>query len=517
MAIKGKTFDLQTITAKDDGALYRILSGESDMIVFSGSGTALSINSNILTIAECYLLVGGRYIHIENGSTIDLGTIPNSSNRGRVIIQIDTSLGATQVTLDQVVTEIETIAAGGSYRALVQNDINSDNGGSVYEIEFATFTCSSGVASSPALTTSVPTQTKIQALQDDIETLADNLEQTASDVGDLQALGLSVPIPVNKGGSGLTSSPSMLTNLANNTAAGIFQATPRPGVTGTLPIGNGGTGLTSNPSMLTNLASNTAVSVLQASPRPGVTGTLPIANGGTGATAKGSALLNISAMNYATESDFDNIRLSGIYAINGSTTPTNHPTGGSDYGTLIVLNARDDYTGTYSFITQIFLTLLAEKIFIRTYANGEWRAWRGRSGDVMQIAMTSQALSALTATRIKWGTATTIDGTGFGSWASDNSYITLPKGLYRFTTHFVANPSANGFLRTCLKIGSTSTSFVATDHLYAGAGTGSNSLQIGINASEVVNLTGNTNIYFLASSQNALEGFTANVQIERLG
>lgn len=518
MAIKGKTFDLQTITAKDDGALYRILSGESDMIVFSGSGTALSINSNILTIAECYLLVGGRYIHIENGSTIDLGTIPNSSNRGRVIIQIDTSLGATQVTLDQVVTEIETIAAGGSYRALVQNDINSDNGGSVYEIEFATFTCSSGVASSPALTTSVPTQTKIQALQDDIETLADNLEQTASDVGDLQALGLSVPIPVNKGGSGLTSSPSMLTNLANNTAAGIFQATPRPGVTGTLPIGNGGTGLTSNPSMLTNLASNTAVSVLQASPRPGVTGTLPIANGGTGATAVGNAFVNIAGMNYSSATDFNNIRLPGIYSINPSTTSGNHPTGASDYGQLLVFCSSQDYTGTYAMTLQIFTTLFGEKIFTRTYANGEWRSWKAiRGGDIIQVAMTSQALSALTATRIKWGTSTAIDGTGFGSWASDNSYITLGKGLYRFTTHFVANPSANGFLRTCLKIGSTSTSFVATDHLYAGAGTGSNALQIGINASEVVNLTGNTNIYFLASSQNALEGFTANVQIERLG
>ena len=253
MAIKGKTFDLQTITAKDDGALYRILSGESDMIVFSGSGTALSINSNILTIAECYLLVGGRYIHIEDGSTIDLGTIPNSSNRGRVIIKVDTSLGATQVTLDQVVTEIETIASGGSYRALVKNDINSDNGGSVYEIEFATFTCSSGVASSPALTTSVPTQTKIQALQDDIDILADNLEQTASDVGDLQDLGLSVPIPVNKGGSGLTSSPSMLTNLASTAVAGIFQASPRPGVTGTLPIGNGGTGASTQAGAQSNL------------------------------------------------------------------------------------------------------------------------------------------------------------------------------------------------------------------------------------------------------------------------
>ena len=207
-----------------------------------------------------------------------------------------------------------------------------------------------------------------------------------------------------------------------------------------------------------------------------------------------------------------------MYSINPSITAGNHPTQSSDYGQLLVFCSSQDYTGTYAMTLQIFTTLFGEKIFTRTFANGEWRSWKAiRGGDIIQVAMTSQALSALTATRIKWGTSTLVSGTGFGSWASDSSYITLPKGMYRFTTHFVANPSANGFLRTCLKIGSTSTSFVATDHLYAGAGTGSNSLQIGINASEVVNLTGSTNIYFLASSQNALEGFTANVQIERLG
>ena len=53
---------------------------------------------------------------------------------------------------------------------------------------------------------------------------------------------------------------------------------------GTLAIARGGTGVTSNPSMLTNLGSTTAASVFAASPRPGVTGTLPVANGGTGQT-----------------------------------------------------------------------------------------------------------------------------------------------------------------------------------------------------------------------------------------
>lgn len=58
---------------------------------------------------------------------------------------------------------------------------------------------------------------------------------------------------------------------------------------GTLAVARGGTGVTSNPSMLTNLGSTSAASVFATSPRPGVTGTLPIANGGTGATTAANA------------------------------------------------------------------------------------------------------------------------------------------------------------------------------------------------------------------------------------
>lgn len=83
----------------------------------------------------------------------------------------------------------------------------------------------------------------------------------------------------------LATARTITANLASGTA-GSFDgsANVTVGVTGTLPIANGGTGLTSAPSMLVNLASTTATSPLQASPRPGVTGTLPIANGGTGQT-----------------------------------------------------------------------------------------------------------------------------------------------------------------------------------------------------------------------------------------
>lgn len=55
---------------------------------------------------------------------------------------------------------------------------------------------------------------------------------------------------------------------------------------GTLEIIRGGTGITSNPSMLINLGSTSAASVFATSPRPGVTGTLSITHGGTGTTSR---------------------------------------------------------------------------------------------------------------------------------------------------------------------------------------------------------------------------------------
>ena len=96
----------------------------------------------------------------------------------------------------------------------------------------------------------------------------------------------SKPVNVASGGTGLTKSPSMLTNLGSTTAANVLQASPRPGITGTLSVGHGGTGITSNPSLQVNLASGSAASVFASAPRPGVTGILPVSHGGTGVNSE---------------------------------------------------------------------------------------------------------------------------------------------------------------------------------------------------------------------------------------
>ena len=129
--------------------------------------------------------------------------------------------------------------------------------------------------------------------------------------------------------SKVTINPSTGT-LSATTIAGSLAASY---LTGTLGVDHGGTGVTSNPSMLTNLGSTTAASVFATSPRPGITGTLGVANGGTGQTSianiqagKDSAGNTISTT-YATKATaVTGVAIAnGILSktINGSTTYTN--------------------------------------------------------------------------------------------------------------------------------------------------------------------------------------------------
>lgn len=75
------------------------------------------------------------------------------------------------------------------------------------------------------------------------------------------ATSLSGTLAVNKGGTGITSNPSMLVNLGSTSAASVFAASPRPGITGTLGIGNGGTGATSKSGARTNLGITSGTSL----------------------------------------------------------------------------------------------------------------------------------------------------------------------------------------------------------------------------------------------------------------
>ena len=88
---------------------------------------------------------------------------------------------------------------------------------------------------------------------------------------------------------------SKIQTQLNNKAALDHNHSASDITSGTLSTSRGGTGITSNPSMLVNLGSTSSASVFTRSPRPGITGTLSISHGGTGATSASAARTALGA------------------------------------------------------------------------------------------------------------------------------------------------------------------------------------------------------------------------------
>ena len=163
-----------------------------------------------------------------------------------------------------------------------------------------------------------------------------NLKWDAAELAD-QASKVTNYLPIQLNGSSQGAYNGSAVKTVNVTpssigaAAGSHNHSTGNITSGTLPISRGGTGITSNPSMLTNLNSTTTANVFQASPRPGITGTLPIANGGTGSTSASAArtALGVAASNHThneyfpymgeanTDTVVDNARTKGFYTLNG--------------------------------------------------------------------------------------------------------------------------------------------------------------------------------------------------------
>lgn len=407
MAFVGKTFNYQSVTAGDDGYLYDILSGQQNFMLSVTGGNPFTITNNVLTIKQCYMLISGRVIRVEANTTISLGTIPTTATKGRVIIRLDMSKLATETTFRQIETEVETTS--GSYRALVQQSINSIDGQSAnkYEAVMCEFTCSSGTASAPT-----------RAL-----------------------VGNPFPIPIAKGGTGASTLNSAQTNL------GIFT--------------------------------------------------------GLGTIIPSGADLN----NYTTI---------GIYSVNSwnnAQNISNIPE--KNAGKLVVFNTIGTDTTAMG---QLYITHGHNHVYYRNRASSTWNSEWGLvgAGDIMKVTYQNEALTGLNSKQLAVDSLTKLRGTNFGVVSNGNRYITLEPGLYRIHTNFKTTPGANGLVKSCLKIGSTSTTIILTDQFYAGAGCGSNSSIIGVNATDVIKITANTNIYFLVMSQNNTDGCAGSLTIERL-
>lgn len=377
MAFKGKTFNFQSVTAGDDGQLYNMLTNSSDLgLQISGS---LAITSNVLTLGEMALVIGGRFIRVESGTSISLGSIASSETQGRVVIRLDMNQVASETTLAQVQTIVETTS--GSFRALTRNNINSISGQntSIYEAVLCTFTCSGGTASAPVL--------------------------------------------------------SLMS--ANNAGHGIYNGT---------------------------------------------------------------------SLNDCT--------IAGSYYISSSITTSYIPV--NSWGILEVIRTSRNDAGA---VLQRFTAVNNGITYTRydTNGTGSFTGWVAEGHSITRITYTSQALTGLNATFIKQSAITLEYGVDFlagGSVGGD--YFILPVGKYKIHTHFATNPGANGYIKSCLKLASTSTTIIMTDKALTGAGLGSNATIIGIDGEDVFTIAANTVFRFLVMTSGNVEGFSAQVIIERI-
>lgn len=161
MSVTNKRWDGQTITPKHDSIQFD--NGQNGII----HGCEIThLGSNILRIAEGYMIICGRLIEVDQ-TDINCEVSSSGTLNGQMIIRLN--LGAVQSI------EILTEAAGELTELTQDADANYDNG--IYEIQLATYNVNETTISNLEVT--APTidklGDKVAAVESDIDELNQNL------------------------------------------------------------------------------------------------------------------------------------------------------------------------------------------------------------------------------------------------------------------------------------------------------------------------------------------------------
>lgn len=386
MALVGITFDNQAVLSKFDGAFYQVMNNRnSDWRI---RGAACTISNNTLTIANGYLLIGGRLIQVDGTTTYSLSpTIANGY--GRVKVVIDLTQTATEETFNQVRLEEDYNSTESGFPALTKGDINMS--GTKYEAMLCIF---------PVTNSQAGTIRQTMPLHG----------------GFLEKAGGAVTGPINSSGnntfsgsntfSGGTTFSGGMTSSGNNTFSGRNTFSRQIVANGGLDV-NGATDF--NPAPTINNQSLAAY-----------LGLANKANAGFGTLQ---------------EADLDNVTTSGWYWVNPSTTTTHLPI--SEYGFLEVLTATGSNQGNK---LQRFTTYAGNqgkhRIFERIYTNSRWFGWTeiDTGPRIVRLSYTMEGQAGA------WDSCTysskeVLSGPDFtsGTPASQYQKVTIPGGTYRIT------------------------------------------------------------------------------------
>lgn len=129
MSIHGVTFDNQSPTAKDHGALFA-------GILYDGilKGCNITYFGTTISISPGYIIIAGRLFQVSSSESV--GT-SGSSSYARLKAKVDLSGTSTEETFSQVSFLVDYASTESGFSDLTQQDINGS--GTTYEIELAIF------------------------------------------------------------------------------------------------------------------------------------------------------------------------------------------------------------------------------------------------------------------------------------------------------------------------------------------------------------------------------------------
>ena len=275
------------VTAAQDGRRNVGTFGPGRYVLGTGQGLQITVESaNAVTIGTGDGIMDGRHVTVEVPTSLSVESGTQGVSRNDLVCMRYEADPATGVETAELVVLTGTPASG------TPSD-PAYNAGSILD---GAATVDWPLWRLPIAGVAVGTPVKLFDEVSPLAALAELLSTHTHKAGDITSGALAVA----RGGTGVASAAANRVFASPNGAVGApgFRALvandvpslPAGKITsGTLPVARGGTGITSNPSMLVNLASGSAAGVMQASPRPGVTGTLPLAHGGTGSTTAKAA------------------------------------------------------------------------------------------------------------------------------------------------------------------------------------------------------------------------------------
>lgn len=437
MALKGITFDNQAVLSKFDGAFYQVMATRgTDWRIRGGNGT---LSGNNVTIAQGFILVGGRLIQID-GNTSHTLTPTITNGYGRLKVEIDLTKTATESTFNQVSLTEEYSATQEGFSTLVHGDIAFS--GTKYEAVLYVFqvtnsTVTSIIETMPLFYGFVPHNANNRIEVSGIDsvsgsnTFAGLTSFAVAPIINGQSLNAYLGLD-GKANAGF--SEPQQTSLNDVTTAGWYWINPNTKTE--FPVASYGVleVVRTSGNTLGVIVQRYTTSTLNLYERMYVnsawTDWEQIATNTTVNTAISSKAN--AGFGTTTQTDLDNVMTAGWYYVNPNTTTQNMPV--ESYGVLQVMTTSNNLGGvTCQKFTQ-YAGTSKHREFERIYTNNQWYEWTEvlTAPGIERVSFTTPAYQD-TWTACTYSSRETLSGKAFSYGTPSQQYdkITLPKGVYR--------------------------------------------------------------------------------------